>query len=151
MRVWNFGTSGGQRHSFGKHDAWQPSVAGLKIMVRVLRLTILPEQPAWQWVICSLMWKLENWQTNLQEGNWISRETNERPCGWAEFMRCKRVRGVAGLLHSQQVNEALLFIYLRAKSESSVVLVFIIKMYGFDIEQWCVQSETTSLNITGIY
>lgn len=56
-------------------------------------LTTLQEQPAWQWVICSLMWKLENWQTNLQEGNWISRETNGRPCGWIGFTRRKGMQG----------------------------------------------------------
>lgn len=39
------------------------------------------------------MWKLENWQMNLQEGNWISRETNGRPCGWTEFIRCKVMQG----------------------------------------------------------
>lgn len=36
----------------------------------------------------------------------------------------------------------LLFIYLRVKSESSMVLVYIIKMDGFNIEQWCVQNES---------
>lgn len=77
-------------------------------------LTILPEQVAWQWVICSLMWKLENWQTNLQEGNWISRETNGRPCGWIEFIRCKRMQGSRDPPSFPVCTEQGLIIYLFA-------------------------------------
>lgn len=40
----------------------------------------------------------------------------------------------SSLIPSTQ-SKSLLFIYLRVKSESSVALVFIIKMDGFNIEQ----------------
>lgn len=55
-------------------------------------LTTLPEQLAWQWLICSLMWKLENWQMNLQGENWISREMNGRLWSWIEFIGYKHMQ-----------------------------------------------------------
>lgn len=93
MQVWNFEFLGGSstllENVMPGNCLWLDWNTGKGLK----SLTILPEQPAWQWVICSLMWKLENWQTNLQEGNWISREMNGRPCGWIEFIRCKRMQG----------------------------------------------------------
>lgn len=151
MQVWNFEHLGG---GLEKRDAWLDAslVAGLKIIVKGLRLTILPEQPAWQWVIRSLMWKLENWQTNLQEGNWISRETNGRPCGWMEFIRCKGMQGSCHppLIPACKTDPCYLFVcQWKARVPWSWCLLW--KWMDSILSNDVFEMEVTSLTVTGIY
>lgn len=104
---------------------------------------ILPEKPAWQWIICSLMWKLENWQTELQGGNWISRETNRRPGSWIAFISCKCMQWSCNppsfLVY--KISLYYLFIYgwkVRVSQSQSLLS----KLNWFNILQWGVLNES---------